>query len=259
MRGRKPKQESRAVEIRQRLMLWKLEPELSRPSLRALSRQLGVSHQLLKHFLDGLDEWEFEERFRAANEMAQKRAKDVRALAKAENRKMTMRECCEAILIPGEFNRLRSIMDDAKRGPLYFDQIKILKLLARQLPLAQEFLQKCSQQKGVRRRTFEEDHPELRVHILISRFEERDGILWLDDEGRVLYFVPSNDAKIRALLTRLWKRRAEVKRIIEEQVTRLKEQGRYDEIKAKIYQHFPPSTLSPLDEFKDTGATPQKG
>jgi hypothetical protein len=213
MRGRKPKQESRAAEIRERLMVWKRGPESSRPSLRALARELGVSHQLLKHYLDGLDEWEYEERFRAAKEMARMRAKDVSARAKAENRKMTMRECCEAILIPGEFNRLKSIMEDAKRGPLYYDQIKILKLLARELPLAEEFLQKCSQQKAMRRRTFEEDHPEWRVHKLISRVEEMGGILWLDEEGRVLYFVPINDAKSHALLTRLWKRRAEVKRI----------------------------------------------
>jgi hypothetical protein len=47
-------------------------------------------------------------------------------------------------------------------------------------------------------------------------------------------------------------------RILEEQLKRLKEQGRYDEIKAKICQHFTPSMLSPLDEFNPSGATLQK-
>jgi len=55
--GRKPKQESRAIEFRQRLMAWKQTPESSRPSLRALARELGTTHQLLSHYLAGLEEW----------------------------------------------------------------------------------------------------------------------------------------------------------------------------------------------------------
>ncbi len=47
MRGRKPKQESRSAELRQKLIEWKQTPESSRPSLRALARELGTSHQLL--------------------------------------------------------------------------------------------------------------------------------------------------------------------------------------------------------------------
>jgi len=239
-------------------MEWKQEPESSRPPLRALAREICVSHQLLGYYLDGLEEWEYEERFRSAKEMAQKKAKDLRARPKAENREMTRWECYEAILAPWAFNQLESIVKDVKQGPLYYDQIKILKLLARESPLAQEFLQKCSQQKGVRRRTFEEDHPEWRINKLISRVEEIGGILWLNDEGRVLYSVPSMDAKSQELLTKLRKHHEEVKRFLMDCLTRLKERGRYEEIKAKICQHFPPSTLSPLDEFKDRGAALQR-
>lgn len=78
MRGRKPKQESRAEEFRQRLIAWKQEPVRSRPSLRALAAELGTSHQLLKHYVDGLEKW--------------KRDKDlerIRASAKAKGVRLT--------------------------------------------------------------------------------------------------------------------------------------------------------------------------
>jgi hypothetical protein len=57
MRGRKTKLESRSAEFRQRLIEWKQTPAAFRPSLRALARELGTSHQLLSHFLSGLEEW----------------------------------------------------------------------------------------------------------------------------------------------------------------------------------------------------------
>jgi hypothetical protein len=37
-----------------------------RPSLRALAREIGTSHQLLAHYLKGLEEWQYKERFRQA-------------------------------------------------------------------------------------------------------------------------------------------------------------------------------------------------
>lgn len=83
MRGRKPKYESRATEFRRRLIVWKQTPKSMRPSLRALAREIGTSHQLLEHYLKGLEEWQYEERFRQA----------IKALkgisAQAENRLMT--------------------------------------------------------------------------------------------------------------------------------------------------------------------------
>ena len=78
MRGRKPKQESRAEELRQRLIAWNQTPVRSRPSLRALAVKLGTSHQLLKQYLDGLEKW--------------KRDKDlerIRASAKAKGVRLT--------------------------------------------------------------------------------------------------------------------------------------------------------------------------
>lgn len=258
-RGRKPVTESRALELRQRLILWKQTPESSRPTLRALGRELGVKHQLLGYYLDGLEEWEHEERYRRARQVAHKRAQEIRACAKVENREMTMRESCDAIITPGLHDRFEKLRREVKCGPLYRDQIQLLKIFARQgFPGAKEFLQKCFQQKAVRRPTLEEQYPEIRLHKLISQVEERGGILWLDDEGRVLYSVPGKDAKSHALLTELRKHHEDVKRILVDDVTRLKEQGRYEGIKAKICQHFPAPMLSPLDEFKVTGATPQK-
>jgi hypothetical protein len=62
MQGRKTKQESRADEFRQRLLAWKQIPESLRPSLRELARELGTSHQLLEHYLGGLEKWQHKER-----------------------------------------------------------------------------------------------------------------------------------------------------------------------------------------------------
>jgi DNA-binding transcriptional MocR family regulator len=88
--GRKPTHESRATQFRKRLIVWKQTPEFLRPSLRELARQLGTSHQLLQHYLAGLEAWKAKERYNRAKEMAQKKADEARARAKAENRKMTL-------------------------------------------------------------------------------------------------------------------------------------------------------------------------
>ena len=78
MRGRKPKQESRAAEFRRRLIEWQRTPVAFRPSLRALARELATSHQLLSHFLTGLEEWRLE-----------KELEPLRAKAKAKNITLT--------------------------------------------------------------------------------------------------------------------------------------------------------------------------
>ena len=72
--GRKPKEESRATELRQALIEWQETPKSSRPSLRALAAELGTSHQLLKHYLDGLEKWRDKQHI-----------KHIRAQAKAKN------------------------------------------------------------------------------------------------------------------------------------------------------------------------------
>jgi len=66
--GRKPEAESRKEELCQALVRWQEIPESSRPSLRALAKEKNTSHQLLQHYLVGLDDWRRDkklEQFRA--------------------------------------------------------------------------------------------------------------------------------------------------------------------------------------------------
>ena len=69
MKGRKRKQESRAAELRQRLIVWQQTPEPMRPPLRALARELRTSHALLQHYLINLGKWQAEEDWRCAKEI----------------------------------------------------------------------------------------------------------------------------------------------------------------------------------------------
>jgi len=78
LRGRKPAQKSRANDFRRKLVEWKQTPESSRPSLRALARELGTSHQSLGYYLTGLEEWRWEKELKA-----------FRAKAKAKNLTLT--------------------------------------------------------------------------------------------------------------------------------------------------------------------------
>jgi hypothetical protein len=78
MRGRKPKQQCRSEEFRQTLIAWKDTPVAFRPSLRALARELGTSHQLLSHYLSALEEW-----------CREKNLERLRAQAKAKNLTLT--------------------------------------------------------------------------------------------------------------------------------------------------------------------------
>jgi hypothetical protein len=151
MRGRKPTQESRSAELRQSVIEWKQSPEGSRPSLRALARQLGTSHQLLKHYLDGLEKWRYMERHRKATE----ESAQIIARAIVEGRPMTEWEeqryhaCAMAAirakggaLVLGELARLKQ---EARRGPLNPAQVKLVKILAKRgFTDAQELLDKLS-------------------------------------------------------------------------------------------------------------------
>lgn len=129
MKGRKRKEESRAAELRQRLAVWQQTPEFMRPSLRALARELGTTHQLLTHYCDGLESWK-----------AREEAKRIRARAEAEGCEMTLRECVDAIVTPGILADIESLRRAARRGPLNSWQIKTLKLWAKHFPVAQEVL-----------------------------------------------------------------------------------------------------------------------
>jgi hypothetical protein len=149
------KHESRALELRQRLILWKQMPESSRPTLRGLGREIDVKHQLLGYYLDGLDEWEYGERCRRAREMAQKKPTEIRARAKAENREMTMGECCQAIITPEMPDQIEEIRQEAKRGRLNWAHVKMLQIWARHFPQAKEVLEKYSQ-SALPRKSFRE-------------------------------------------------------------------------------------------------------
>jgi hypothetical protein len=148
-RGRKPNQESRSAEFRRRLIGWKQIPESHRPSLRTLARDLGTSHQLLSHLLNGLEKWREKERYREAKN----RCKEIRLRAEAEKRALTQSEkeqfrasdqaSARALLGSILLNKIESIKREAKRVGLNSHHIKMLKVFARNgFPEAQELLQK---------------------------------------------------------------------------------------------------------------------
>jgi hypothetical protein len=141
-RGRKGISESRAAEIRTRLMEWKQIPELMRPSLRALAAEIGISHQLLSFYLKGLNPWQIGEYKRRENE--------IRTRAEREGRSMTYEEHEQALayaraatdvmaehVISGI---LTSCLAEVKRGcklpPVLLSQIRVI--AGRGDPLAQK-------------------------------------------------------------------------------------------------------------------------
>jgi len=163
MRGRKPKQESRAAEFRRSLLAWKQTPESLRPSLRALARKLGTSHQLLKHYLDGLEKWRYKERYRKATEESDQ----ILARAIVEDRPLTLaegqrRHACTVAAIRATIcsiglDELASLKKEARRGPLRPVQYKMVETLAKRgFPGAQELLQNCSQAGVKERKRFSE-------------------------------------------------------------------------------------------------------
>jgi hypothetical protein len=152
MRGRKTTQESRATEFRQRLVAWNQTPKSLRPSLRALARELGTSHQLLKHYLDGLEKWRYKERYRQATEESDQ----ILARAIVEDRAMTQWEierhrvctitAMRAKLASLMVDELASLKRATRRSSLNPAQLKLVKILAkRRFPGAQVLLDNLSQ------------------------------------------------------------------------------------------------------------------
>src|SRR5579863_9631590 len=116
-RGRKTRRESRSAEFRQRLLTWKQMPEAFRPSLRALARELGTSHQLLRHYLVDLEEWQRQEGYRKAN----REVEEIRARAAAENRGLEdweVRKLIAALWVPKQDEIMQEIRQEAQGGPL---------------------------------------------------------------------------------------------------------------------------------------------
>jgi hypothetical protein len=131
-------------------MEWKQTPESSRPSLRALARMLGTSHQLLKHYLDGLEKWRYKERYRMATEESDQ----ILARAIVEGRPMTQleeqrRHACTIAVIRAEagsilLDALAKLKQEARQGPLHPAQFKMVKMFVKQgFPGARELVQKC--------------------------------------------------------------------------------------------------------------------
>lgn len=114
--GRKPAGESRAAEIRARLMAWKQTPEQGRISLRALAAELGTSHQLLSFYLQGWDKWQMKECLRKAQEAPDR--------AKTENQSLTAGEEAKSGKLSG---RMLEELCKAGHGKVALELLKLAK------------------------------------------------------------------------------------------------------------------------------------
>jgi hypothetical protein len=156
VRGRKPRAQSRGTEIRVKLAEWKRVPESSRPLLRALARELGTTHQLLSFYLKNMHKWRSKEYWREA--------KAIRARANAEGRDLTQQEelqvyaynraAMRATVGPMLLDTIERTRVETERRQLCRQEIKALKILARQFPEAQELLQKCAEAGLKKRKRF---------------------------------------------------------------------------------------------------------
>ena len=146
------------MEFRRALLPWKHTPESSRQSLRALARELRTSHQLLSFYLKNLHKWQSKEYWH--------QAKEIRARANAESRPLTQREeqqfyahnraAMRATAVPMLLETIERVRQDTERRPLYRQEIRVLKILARQFPEAQEVLRKRSRDGLMKRKRFAE-------------------------------------------------------------------------------------------------------
>jgi hypothetical protein len=145
--GRKPAHESRATEFRHSLTAWKRTPESSRPSLRALARELGTSHQLLTFHLERLDQWQANEYWRQAREIRARAIAEDRSLNQWEEQQVHAytRAGIRATVGPMLLDVIKRLRDESERRPLVWQEIKSLKVLAPGFPEARDLLQKCSQ------------------------------------------------------------------------------------------------------------------
>jgi len=127
-RGRKPAQDSRAIEFRRKLIEWKQTRESSRPTLRALARELGTSHQLLRFYLKGLDKWQVEEYRRQAREIRARASNEGRPLTQGEAQQARHydRAGLSAMVTPILLDDIRRIKEESERGLLSRYEIKVL-------------------------------------------------------------------------------------------------------------------------------------
>lgn len=158
MTGRKPKAESRGTEIRASLAEWKQMPRFSRPSLRALARELGTSHLLLTFYLKNLHRWQSKGYWRQAKEIRARANAEDRALTEQEEQQVYVhnRAAMRATVGPMLLETIERMKHDSERRPLSRQEIIVIKILARQFPDAHEVLQKCSRQAVMKRKRFAE-------------------------------------------------------------------------------------------------------
>ncbi len=274
MKGRKRKDESRAAELRQRLIVWQQTPESVRPALRTLARELRISHGLLQHYLNNLEKRQADEDWR--------RAREIRARATAEDRPMTPWEEQQSRSLDRRALRLfiESTLDDhVKKLECEIEQTirdgnapapqvsKMLRMIAStpRGPAAHRGAQRASAvlqkyfspegQKAIRaqlrkapkleravRRVPKARYHEIRLQKLVERFEETGGVLLLD-EGQVGYFVPRETAVSRVLLSEL----AHYDERLRQRLMELVGKVDFEKIKAEICQRFPSASLSPLN------------
>jgi len=274
MRGRKSKQESRAIELRQRLITWQQTPESIRPSLRELARQLQTSHALLQHYLSGLGKWQAEENWG--------RVKEIRARANAEGRPMTPWEEKQSraldhrgfcLFIEAGFEdsvkryerEIERCIKDGKMPTRGYP--KLLRMITsiqggeaaqRAAHHAQGLLQKYFSPEGQRAireqvrkvprrnrslpKVPEARYHEIRLQKLVERFEEIGGVILLD-EGQVRYFVPEETAVSRVLVAELAKYHDKLR----QRLTELVKAVNFAKTKAEICQRFPGVSLNPLE------------
>jgi len=271
MTGRKHKEKSRMAEFRQKLVIWQQTPDLSRPSLRALARQLGTSHQMLAHCLKGLGKWQAEEDWL--------RVKEIRARANAEGRPMTSWEEQQSraldrragcLFIESSFEHsvkkyereIERCIKDGKMPTRGYP--KLLRMIAsirggeaaqRAAQRAQAVLEKYFSPEGqnaMRERLRNAPKPdravlkrrrdEMRLQKLVERFEEIGGVLLLD-EGQVRYFVPEETAVSRVLVAELVNYHDRLR----PRLTELAKNVNFAKIKAEICQRFPAVSLNPLE------------
>ena len=273
MKGRKRKEDSRATELRQRLVVWQQTPESMRPPLRALARELGTSHALLQHYLRNLGMWEARESW--------KRSAEIRARATAEGRVLAPWEREQARALDYRGGRLFAVaafsdsirryeqemerdINEGKMPPLWY--AKLFRLIASVKGVrapeadqvsrdAEAMLQKYFSPEGreatrerVRKarrnkpRTARSEAKEMRLHRLANRFEKLGGILLLDD-GKVSYFIATEDGESRAVVAELAKHRDGIRELLMGVADRVN----FDDLKIRICQRFSAGSIKPLD------------
>jgi hypothetical protein len=270
IRGRKPKRESRALEFRQRLIVWMQSPEASRPSLRELARELRTSHTLLQHHLNNLEKWRAKEDWRRANEIRTRASADGRPMSpweELQSRALDRRALCRSIesALEDSVKRYeheieRCINDGKMPAPGYPKLLRTIESIGGGLAAqrAQVLLkryfspegQKTTREqlrKAVRpdravRKVQEDRYRQIRLQKIVERFEEIGGVLLLE-EGQIRYFVPEESAVSRALVSELVNYCEELKRVLELNPGKVD----FGKVKALICQRFPAVSLSPLN------------